>query len=49
MEGFSSGPTHKSWAEKIPVQIMLDPEDGLKGALHVAQTPEFFERESYKP
>jgi glucokinase len=48
MKGFLSGPTHKNWADKINIEVILDFEDGLKGALHVAQTDEFFEKECYR-
>ncbi|MBM3234366.1 hypothetical protein FJZ19_04720 [Candidatus Pacearchaeota archaeon] len=48
MEEFDSGPTHTDWVNKIPVRVILDKRVGLEGAISVASTTEYFERERYK-
>ena len=45
MDAFESGPTHSEWVNKIPVNVIMDKRIGLKGAIEVAFTPEYFSRE----
>ncbi len=48
MREFDSGPTHRNWVNKIPVNVIMDKRVGLKGAIEVACTSEYFEKERYK-
>lgn len=49
MHEFDNGPSHASWVNKIPTKVIMDSEDGLKGAKAVASTPFYMKREKYTP
>ena len=48
MTEFDNGPSHRDWVNEIPVTVIMDRQVGLKGALHVATTPDWMKREQYK-
>lgn len=48
MEGLEEGPTHRDKVNNTPITLITDGEVGMKGALQVAITPEYMQREVHR-
>jgi len=49
MYEFDNGPSHSEWVNNIPVKVIMDAEDGLRGAKAVASNRVYMKREQYAP